>query len=228
MTAEIFWKKRIRLVVTGVLSTSVIVCALIYACMLLGVQKIVLAQSFHFIASSTEHVEAGAHFVTQNGGAGYVMEDDGAQYVVFSVYLKEKEARTVQASLKDYGEETGVFVRGIDTLYVKNTDRRSIQEIKGAFSSLYGCIEVLQGEITRLDKGATQQSTKRMLTTLKGQFGYLKNAYQEKYPAFSKTCERAEMSLEQEIQTTVFVRNLRYLQCELCVSYLDLAKEFVL
>ena len=228
MTADLFWKKRIRLIFTGVVSTAIVICALIYAWMLTNVQKIVLEQSFHFIVSESQHVEAGAHFVSQSGGAGYVMCMDDAEYVVFSVYLKGRDANKVQASLREEGEETNVVIRHVDTLYLKNVNRQKMETIKGAFSSLYGCIEVLQAEITRLDKGATQQSTKRVLSMLKDQFGYLKRVYRERYPAFSAVCERVETRLEKEIQTTVFVKNLRYLQCETCVSYLKLAEEFSL
>ena len=229
MSAAIFWKKRIRLIVTGVLSTFVVIAALVYAYALTGVQKIAIGKTFYFVLSDSEHVEAGAHFVSQNGGAGYVLERSASKYVVYAVYLEKADAESVQAALQTYGDEARIVGERVDALYVKG-NRSKAEEVCGTFSSFYGCIEVLNGEISRLSAGATQQSSKRILATLRRQFAYLRARYEdrEEYAAFSDLCASAEAALRESIEGTVLLKELRYLQCAWCDAYIRLAKTYTL
>lgn len=228
MSAEIFWKKRIRLILSGVLSTVIVVATLVYAYALTGLKKISIEKTFYFVVSDTTHVEAGAHFVSQNGGAGYVLERDKAQYVTYAVYLDREDAYTASAALTDYGETAQILVEEIGVLYVK--DRQSANTLRGVFSSLYGCIEVLNGEISRLSAGATQQSSKRILATLQRQLAYLKTSLEENgsYGDFSDLCASASLALQNAIEGTILVKELRYLQCAWCDAYIRLAKIYTL
>ena len=51
---------------------------------------------FYFLVSQDVRVEAGAEFTKLEGGAGYVLEEDGTHYVAISVFLNRESAQSVQ------------------------------------------------------------------------------------------------------------------------------------
>ena len=77
-----------------------------------------------------------------------------------------------------------------------------------------------------MDEGATQESSKRALNILAKQFSYLQGQYGETFEEFSRVCAKADEELEKLVAGTVFVRELRYLSCMLCDSYVRLCEEF--
>ena len=91
---------------------------------------------------------------------------------------------------------------------------------------MYDCAQVLSGCIDRLEKGMTQEGCKRLLTPLEKEFLYLSKEYKESYPQFSAFCERVAQDLFLKGQDTIFVKDLRYLLCEVCVVWEELASEF--
>ncbi len=185
-----------------------------------------VSQNYYFLVSDSTSVEASTYEIQLNGGAGYLMEQDGREYVAISTYLTEIEAQTVQ---KNWKEDTKIFTVGSEKLYFKKqADKKNAKKIIGAFHTLEDIIEVLHLEINRLEKGATQESCKRILQTLEKQFAFLENEYEGFFPKYSKICQTAIKRLEKMINDTVFVKDLRYLQCELCEAYATLAKDFAL
>ena len=74
MTAELLWKKRITLILSGVLSTALVSLFILYAYFLTGVRVVALDTSFYFLVSTSTHVQASTHEITQGGGAGYFFE----------------------------------------------------------------------------------------------------------------------------------------------------------
>ena len=98
----------------------------------------------------------------------------------------------------------------------------------GAFESLYGCMQVLNGEIKRLERGATQESSKRILQTVSRQFSFLKKQYAEKVAGYANACENAQKRLSEMLSNIIYAKDLRYLLCELSVAYANLSKNFSL
>ena len=181
---------------------------------------------FYFVVSTEAYTEVGAHFAQQNGGAGYILQSNNGERIAFSVYLKSSEAEAVQASLDTY-TETEIAVYAVETLYFRGRQRKNTQMIKGAFSSLYGVIEILINEIKNLDRGQTQEECKRILSMLEGQLEYLSQTYSD-YEIFASVCQSAAQSLRATSSQTVFAKDLRYLACGLCVGYVHFANEFAL
>ncbi len=156
------------------------------------------------------------------------MESEGK--VAYAVYMQKEEALKAQESLLLLGERTTVEEKTTERLYLKSrVDKEKKNLYKGAFQSLQGCIQVLSGEVKRLNDGATQQSTKRTLNALSKQTRYMAEAYRNSFPACAALCnswaERLDGAAEQEI---VYVWQLRYMLCEACEGYVQLTKAFCL
>ncbi len=229
MSAVLFWKKRIYLIVSGVLSTLIVCFVLIYAYSFVGVQTIALNKNFYFLISSSTHIEASTNYVDKNGGAGYLLEVNNREYVTYSVYLTETESQAVYAKVSALEEGIEIMTMHVGDVYLKTKAQKDKKEqIEGAFRSLYGCIEVLNSEIDRLAKGATQQSSKRVLEVLKKQLDFLSAKYEKVLPSFHELCKRTSNELFSFIKDMVYVKDLRYVQCELCHSYAKLAKGYAL
>ena len=87
---------------------------------------------------------------------------------------------------------------------------------------------MLNGEIKRLEEGATQESSKRILQSLSRQFAYLSKENSMQQEEYTKLCQNASNRVEGFIQGVVYVKDLRYLLCDLCNGYLKLSKNFAL
>ena len=98
----------------------------------------------------------------------------------------------------------------------------------GALRSLYGCMTVLEGCVARLEKGTTQESCKRLLMPLQRQFNFLSEKYASGYPSFSQLCKQTAHKLADLGTQTLYVKDLRYLLCELADNYTQLSAVFSL
>ena len=183
------------------------------------------SKSFYFLISSSTHIEVSTHEATQMGGAGYLFEVNGREVVALSAYIDETEAVTVNAGLKDGQME--VLLLESSNLYLKTRKQKQKESVyKNAFANLYSCIDSLNGEIARLEKGATQQSSKRILKALKERFVIMGKENEKQFPQFTKFCKNAEEQLTSSISGVVYLEDLRYLTCDLCLSYIRLSEEF--
>ncbi len=191
--------------------------------------KLSVSQEFYFLVSNSLHVEVSAELVKLEGGAGYLLEKEGREYAVFSVYLNREEGERAQKSLIKEGKQVALFSKKSDILYLKTREeKKNKNDYLGAFQCLHACMEVLDQEISRLDKGATQESSKRILNKLTSLFSFMEKKYNRIFPDFSIICRDADVYLNNIIKNIVYVRDLRYLLCDLSVKYLHLAQEFSL
>ncbi len=164
-------------------------------------------------------------FIKLDGGAGYLLEADGVQYVALSVYLNEADGLAVQAGLKE--SETKLIRRGVGSLYFKGKDKQKSALYLNALRTLEGYIRVLEECVSRLEKGSTQESCKRLLKILERQFAFAAGEY-ESYPAFSRLCGNWASSLAKLGEDTVYGKDLRFLLCRLAEGYLQLCAAFSL
>ncbi len=206
---------------------SMLICIFIgvacYACSVSNKKKITIGNSFHFLVSTSTHIEASTHFVSWSGGSGYLLEDIGREYVVFSVYLQKEDALRVQGVLK---EPTRLITRSVECLYT--SDEYLSKVVKGAFQTYYSWLTVLQNEINRLTQGCTQQSCKRTLHILKRQMEYSSKKHERDFSEYANVCKSGVMKLTEITNETVYVKDLRYLLCELCVAYCRLANLYTI
>lgn len=188
-------------------------------------ERIDLGKKFYFLVSSSTHIQASTHFVEWSGGAGYLLDYQGCEQVVFSVYLQEQDSLQVQAALME--KDTNVLTISVDSIYLyKRQDKEKKAVIKGAFQTLYNCCEILEKIIDRYAQGGTQESGKRLLNVLQDQLCFLSKEYMKKFPQYADVCQRGAETISQLLKNTIYLKDLRYLLCELSVSYVDLADMF--
>ena len=184
-----------------------------------------VSQSFYFLVADSTHVEASAYIATLQGGAGYLLQADGREYSALSVYLSEDEGRQAQKAL--CAEEYILLEKRVEKLYFKTrAEKMKSNAVLNALRCLHDSIEVLSGEIRRLEEGATQESSKQTLGILAKQFSHLQMEYGATFGKFSAICAHAKAEIEKSVAGIVYSRELRYLSCMLCDSYMHLCEEF--
>ena len=222
MATDLFLKKYLKSVLIGIL-VLIFIGILGYTGSVSNKKRIEVRKNFYFLVSTSTHVEASTHFVSWSGGSGYLLEDNGREYVVFSVYLQKEDALSVQELLK---EPTQLITRSVECLYT--SDENLSKGVKGAFQTYYGWLTVLQNEINRLAQGCTQQSSKRILNILKKQMEYSSKKYENDFSDYADVCKIGAEQLTQITNGTVYVKDLRYLLCEFCVAYCQLANLYTI
>ncbi len=216
-------------IVTGALSVSFTLSAFFYAKTLESAQVVGAERNFYFVVSDCRSVEVGTQIIELQGGAGYSLVYKDGEYAAYSVYFSENESMVAQSSVAQTGESAEIVVVTSAPLYLKTAKQKEQAAlIGGAFESLYGCMQVLNGEIKRLERGATQESSKRILQTLSRQFSFLGKEYAETVAGYEKACETAEKRLLEMASDVVYAKDLRHLLCELSVAYANLSKNFSL
>ncbi len=222
------WKKIVG-IAAGILSVSFTFSALFYAKTLENASAVGVERKFYFLVSEGRSVQVSAEMMELQGGAGYSLFYDNGEYAAYSVYLTEDEIKIAQSSVVQTGENAEIVVVTSKPLYLKTQkEKKQAAAISGAFESLYGCMQVLNGEIARLEKGATQESSKRILQTLARQFSFLGKRYAETVAGYEKACKNAQERLLEATKAAVYAKELRYALCELSVAYANLSKNFSL
>lgn len=228
MSAD-FFQKGIARVAVGVLAVLFTVVCTLYAGFLSQVKRVKISACFYYLVSEDTHLEAGAEFIKWQGGAGYLLHFQEREYAVLSVYLNEEEGVAVKTSLLGKGENVCLLRLGRETLYFKTTkEKQKAGVYLGALQTMYSCAQVLSDCIERLEKGMTQESCKRILSPLERHFLYLAESYKGEYPKFSSVCEKTAQELFVTQQNIIYAKDLRYLLCETCVEWEELASEFSL
>ena len=222
MSADFFHGKVHRRMVGGIAFVFVLLCSL-YALFLSHAKEMELKTGFFYLVRNDVHAEVGAEFIKLEGGAGYLLRKNGRDYAVVSVYLCEKDALAVQATT----HETGIIYEGVDTLYFKTAqEKKNAAVYVGALNILYDGLSILNGAISLLEDGATQERVKGILLPLSSQFAFLANEYEQRYTTFSSVCRRCAERLQELCAEILFVGDLRYELCALTGEYLALARSF--
>ncbi len=221
-----FFAKKLYLAAVGIALAFFTLSTLLYAAFLWQAQSVWVGHSFYFLLSSTEHIEAGVYDAQWKGGAGYLLEHEGKEYVTLSVYLHEEEGVAVQNSM---AESTRLLQIDVGQLYFKTCEEKKKATLyQDALNCLHSCMEVLDGEINRLANGATQQSTLRILDILWRQLNYLSAVYADDFPKYAQACKCASKQLNDILSNVVYVKDLRYLLCDMTASYLQICGDFSL
>ena len=227
MSAFLIKSKRILGVSLGTICVCFTLFSFFYAGILVNVEAVQTGREFYFLVSKSAHVEVSAHIARLQGGAGYSLSCNRGAYAAYAVYFSLEESANALQTLQDSETEAQIIEVNANPLYTKGGNTQK-EEIKGAFNCLYAYMQILQSEISRLEKGATQESSKRILSALERQFDYLAKNTLTSISGFSNVCKNAQTCLLEWINDVVYVKDLRYLLCELSVAYVDLSRNFEL
>ena len=187
-------------------------------------QKVYLGYQFHFLIMETENIEVGAFDAQLDGGAGALLTFNDNSCVALSVYFNEKVGREICQELQKTDKDYKIITLSVDNLEI----RKGALEIAYAFRTFYQCLSLLEREVFRLDKGATQQSSKRVLSEIKAQFSFLARSYVGTFPEYGNLCAQTAEGIEALIVNDVYVKDLRKVLCEACYGYVRLSEDFSL
>ncbi|MBE7079792.1 MAG: hypothetical protein E7371_00980 [Clostridiales bacterium] len=197
----------------------------VYAYTLSHAKCIWVGKTFYFLVSADTHIQSATHEAQLSGGAGYLLTDGDSQYTAYSVYLTQDIAYAVQADMQ---EETLVVEKRVEYMIFHGKEKSKYRLYQGAFNALYGCMDILTQNISRLENGETQDSCKRILQILERQIEYMANKYHVQYPAFALVCKSLGEGVGMIAEKVVYCKDLRYLLCVACEEYLRLASAFTL
>ncbi len=226
MVTDFFAEKERGFRAVSIILVVFILLSIVYSRFLCQVEKIDVRKRFYFLVAQTTHVDAAIYNANLNGGAGYLLQYKGEEYVAFSVYLNDLECSAAQNALAQDAQLLSIY---IESLYFKGYREKENKMIyRNALECVYNCIEVLQLEINRLDNGATQQSSARTLAILLRQLQYLSSKLFKSYKDCADACRRVADQLRTIISNVIYVKELRYLLCELTMQYIGLTSQFSL
>ena len=229
MTTDFFRKNRYIQPLVGAVAVLFTFATLLYAYALTSVKTVDVYKYFHFLVCTSTHIEASTHQVSFDGGAGYALRYGERAYVAYNVYMRDTDGERALEAVSLQGEEVEVLSVGVEKLYLKTAkEKKNAQTIFEGMKLLYAYIRLLSEEIARLDNGATQESSKRVLRELSRQLYYAAREYKEDFSGLSSVCGAFANGLEEESTDVVFSRDLRYLLCETCIAYVRLGEKFSL
>ena len=229
MTTDFFNRKSWGIKCLSLLLATAFFAVVHYSVVLIRKEKILLEKYFCFAVSTSTHIEASTHTVSSQGGAGYLLSFKNKDYVAYAVYFSEEEGVKVETSLLEMGEEVFLLKKKVDVLYLtKRKDKEKATIYQNAFNALYAIMQALQVEITRLEEGATQSSSKEVIRFLSGYLQYLFKKYDSGYSTYAKLCKQSGEQLSVYLKNTIYAKDLRYEVCRLADGYLQLASAFSL
>ena len=218
-----------NLVVAGFATTFLFILnTLFYAFSLYRVKVYDVSKTFYFLAVGEVHIQASTAEIQYDGGAGYLLDYQDKEYVALAVYLQGDEIEAVQASVSNDYENAKILTLRSGKLYMKGLQKARAKRIVGALESLYGNMQVLSLEISRLANGATQSTSKCILSSIERNLRFLGAENVDIFPAYSVVCNQASDLLKSYTEDIVYVKDLRYLLCETCMEYIELCTEYAL
>ena len=222
MSAEFF--KHICKQSTVGMSVLTVAFSCLYADTIARAEYIDLSKNFYFLISDDLHLQASTHEMHLQGGAGYLLQDEPHTYVVYHVYSSLEQAQKVQNRLP---QASSVILKSADRLYFDTPrEKQTASYVCDTLAGLDGCMQVLDAEITRLEKGATQQSSKRILSTIHKQLCYIQSEYTMDLPSIDAFTLETCALLQSCIDEIVYAKDLRYALCLLSDGYLQLCGEY--
>lgn len=188
-------------------------------------QRLPLGYAFYYLVSDSENVEASVYAAKSDGGAGFVLPQKTQSVVAWSVYLTERDGLSVCAALQESGKAYRLEAMYLEHLRVRGAKKKQSGRLIGLFRSMYGSLMLLEQEIFRLDKGATQESSRRILRELGKQLAYLEKTCVADFPECAVFCADMKIAVEAAAESTIYGKELRNLLCESCYRYVQLGKK---
>lgn len=222
-----FLRKKLISIISIIFSLIFVMLSLVYAGFMTQVKVLEFQTTFYFLVSETLSVEASTEFIKLEGGAGYLLEYGGREYIILSVYTNEEEGESVCSALSTMGRQVKLLPISIYRLYFKGKQKQSVSMYVSALKSIKEYIFILHQCIILLDNGATQEGIKRILTPVQKHFARQSCLFQDKYTEYANLCDCVGEELQQ-INQTVFARDLRYLTCGMVDGFFKLCKQFEL
>jgi hypothetical protein len=191
-------------------------------------EKIENTRCFYYVVANSPHVQASTYTVELEGGAGYPVENNGTYYAAYAVYFSMDKAKEVALNLKNMGNAVKIVESGEQTLYFKSREeKRAKGKIINALDNLYACMLRLQGEIERLERGATQSSSKNKILSIVETMRFLAGA-NSGIGEYAQTCSVSAERLEGYARGVILAKDLRFELCKWSELYVRTCEIFYL
>lgn len=197
-----------------------------YAWEIRNAQGVESCSAFYFLVGK-ETSDGAAEVAKWEGGAGYFVCLEGKERVAYGLYTNEREGERVCARFAEREVSTQLQSVGAKKWYFLGKNKKKRAQVVAALRYLYGEIRVVEETTAALEKGETQEYSKRTLTGVCARLRYQTGKYGA-YAAFAELCARAELRLRECLEGVVRASSLRYWLCETADGYLRLEKAFSL
>ena len=220
-----FLRKRWLKIAIYLCSFVITAFSLSYALVLREVEASGTERIFYFLVSENPHLQVSTIEIQLENGAGYLLKDGNKEYTALSVYLRSSESeKALQSANKRFSDLKIIPVESGKLYFSSRLDKKRAPKILGGLNTLFGCMQVIDYEIKRLEEGATQQSVKRVLQEIEGTIVFLGKDNE----FFSSVCKSTATALNKSVSDIVYLKDLRYLLCEICSAYKNISEEFSL
>ena len=220
MSTDNFLKKAGSIVIA---LSCLLICA--YAGVVARAKRVEVNAVFYYLVTEDTKMEVGAEFAKLEGGAGYLLEHNGAEYVTLAVYLEEGEAFAVQYRLSAAGRTTSLLQKNVQALYFKGKEKRESALYISGLNTLNSYIYLLKATLDSLADGLSQEKCKGLLITQLRQYTYAKEQYKQ-YEALSKVFAQSAEQLSAIVSDIAYLKDLRYLLCWQTEKYIALCSKF--
>ena len=220
-----FLRKRWLKIAIYLCSFVITAFSLSYALVLREVEASGTERIFYFLVSENPHLQVSTIEIQLENGAGYLLKDGNKEYTALSVYLRSSESeKALQSANKRFSDLKIIPVESGKLYFSSRLEKKQAPQILGGLNTLFGCMQVIDYEIKRLEEGATQQSVKRVLQEIEGTIVFLGQDNE----FFSSVCKSTAAALNKSVSDIVYLKDLRYLLCEICSAYKNISEEFSL
>lgn len=161
------------------------------------------------------------------GGAGNLIEVNGARVVALACYYTEREANTVQRNMDGKGVVTQIIPLAPADLELRGDSVSAEKRILANVSTVDECARILYDTANGLERAECSQEEAR--AALKGVLSSLKGLQEgngEFFSLWNAALEGVRRRGTETVQGILFARDLRYLQVQLCVTVTNVKNYF--
>ena len=109
MSTFFYCKNRLHFSLWLLLGACFSLLIFLYASLFSGLERVANRKVFYYLVQDSMHVEASVYNVSLNGGAGYVLEENGRFYAVYAVYFFRDKANEQALGLRERGEKVKIL-----------------------------------------------------------------------------------------------------------------------
>lgn len=162
------------------------------------------------------------------GGAGNLIEVNGARVVALACYYTEREAKTVQRSMDGKGVATQIIPLSPEDLELRGDSVSAEKRILANTATADECARILYDTANGLERAECSQEEAR--AALKGVLSSLKGLQEgngeEVFSLWNAALESVQRRGEETVHGILFARDLRYLQVQLCITVTNVKNYF--
>ena len=162
--------------------------------------------------------------------AGFLLKSEKHDKVALCVYFQGEEATKIKNANSQKYENLQITAQTCANLYLKrDSEKKQAKIIKSGFDGIYTAARLLDETGKMLEKGGTQNTAKSLLKRISSYLESLSEKFkQNKISNFEKVFKNAKSKVDEICTQVVYLKDLRYLSCNLCSEYFRLYSSYSL